>query len=320
MHQSSRRSLVLTILLASCLTEIAAAQATLMNPASLPRVAPGAPVTYGTSQTSLVTVSELEFAPGDSVTTYGDVAVGGMNLQRYETSGDTGFIAAVHLPGGALLKSIEFDLCDSSVIDAHWQAAVVSCAKLDGLCATLGTIMLSVSNSGGNSCAAYTQDLSGLNYVVDNTSNRIALLTLPGASDVTNSLVGAVIGYQLQVSPAPATADFGDVPTTHPFFQFVEALFHSGITAGCGSGNSVPIPRSREVRWPCSCPRRSACSSPRFRQPMSFESSRPGDDGPRSGRGGNAAASSRSRPEWSSAATSRGRRRRIDPQGVAKRN
>ena len=46
--------------------------------------------------------------------------------------------------------------------------------------------------------------------------------------------------YHLQVSPAPATATFGDVPTSHPFFQFVEALVKSGITAGCGGGNYCP--------------------------------------------------------------------------------
>jgi hypothetical protein len=42
------------------------------------------------------------------------------------------------------------------------------------------------------------------------------------------------------VSPAPVFPDFNDVPTTHPFFQFIEALYASGITAGCGSGNYCP--------------------------------------------------------------------------------
>jgi hypothetical protein len=36
-----------------------------------------------------------------------------------------------------------------------------------------------------------------------------------------------------QVSPAPASATFNDVPTSHPFFQFIEALAKSGITGGC---------------------------------------------------------------------------------------
>lgn len=46
--------------------------------------------------------------------------------------------------------------------------------------------------------------------------------------------------FQRQVSPAPAVATFGDVPTGHVFFQFVEALADSNITAGCGSGNFCP--------------------------------------------------------------------------------
>ena len=46
--------------------------------------------------------------------------------------------------------------------------------------------------------------------------------------------------YQLQVSPAPATASFNDVPSSHPFFQFIEALAASGITSGCGNGSFCP--------------------------------------------------------------------------------
>jgi hypothetical protein len=48
------------------------------------------------------------------------------------------------------------------------------------------------------------------------------------------------VRYRLQVSPAPAVATFTDVPTNHPFFRFVEALFAAGITGGCGGGNYCP--------------------------------------------------------------------------------
>src|SRR5207253_10134721 len=50
----------------------------------------------------------------------------------------------------------------------------------------------------------------------------------------------AEIWWKRSVSPAPATADFFDVPTSSPQFQFIEALYHSGITAGCGGGNYCP--------------------------------------------------------------------------------
>jgi hypothetical protein len=41
------------------------------------------------------------------------------------------------------------------------------------------------------------------------------------------------IWWRRTVSPAPAVPSFDDVPTDHPFFQFVEALKASGITGGC---------------------------------------------------------------------------------------
>jgi len=33
---------------------------------------------------------------------------------------------------------------------------------------------------------------------------------------------------------------FADVPTSHPFYAFIENLFHSGATGGCGGGNFCP--------------------------------------------------------------------------------
>src|SRR6516165_5522371 len=125
MHACSCRSLVLAISVGLFLTGIAAAQVNPSHPETMPRVAPGPPLTYGTSQTSYVTVSEQEFVPTDSATTYGDVSGGSFNLQRFKTAGDSGFIAAVHLPGGAVLMSIEFDFCDSSTTNQHWVAAVL---------------------------------------------------------------------------------------------------------------------------------------------------------------------------------------------------
>jgi hypothetical protein len=51
---------------------------------------------------------------------------------------------------------------------------------------------------------------------------------------------GVDIWYHRQVSPAPGTATFTDVPTGHAYFRFIEALAASGITAGCGGGNYCP--------------------------------------------------------------------------------
>ena len=51
---------------------------------------------------------------------------------------------------------------------------------------------------------------------------------------------GIRVIWHRQVSPAPATATFNDVPTSDPGFQYIEALAASGITAGCGGGNYCP--------------------------------------------------------------------------------
>jgi hypothetical protein len=48
------------------------------------------------------------------------------------------------------------------------------------------------------------------------------------------------IWWRRVVSDPPATPTFGDVPTSHPLYPFVEALAKSGITAGCAGGNFCP--------------------------------------------------------------------------------
>ena len=63
-------------------------------------------------------------------------------------------------------------------------------------------------------------------------------VVMPG--DVGVQFRGVRLFWMRQVSPAPATATYLDVPTTHAFFQYIEALSAAGITSGCGSGNFCP--------------------------------------------------------------------------------
>jgi hypothetical protein len=58
------------------------------------------------------------------------------------------------------------------------------------------------------------------------------------ASDV--SFAGCMVYWTRQVSPAPASATFTDVPTSHPFFRFIQSLYSSGITAGCSPSTFCP--------------------------------------------------------------------------------
>ena len=85
-------------------------------------------------------------------------------------------------------------------------------------------------------------DISGLGIVVDNFSGEIVLRVATDANDGSNNFAGVIIGYKLQVSPAPAVATFNDVPTSDFGFQYIEALVASGITGGTGGGNSLRTP------------------------------------------------------------------------------
>ena len=68
------------------------------------------------------------------------------------------------------------------------------------------------------------------------TNDYVVEVQLQGDDPTANTRFHAVlINYHLQVSPAPATARFNDVPTNHLFFQFIEALASAGITGGCSA-------------------------------------------------------------------------------------
>lgn len=80
----------------------------------------------------------------------------------------------------------------------------------------------------------------GLPITINNDHVAYTLCVFHSVLGSTNQNAGATFWYKLQVSPAPAVATFTDVPTSHPFFRFVEALAAAGITGGCGAGLYCP--------------------------------------------------------------------------------
>ena len=88
--------------------------------------------------------------------------------------------------------------------------------------------------------ATCSVDITPFGVVVDNLYRQITLLATTEAGNATTAISGAIIGYRLQVSPAPGVATFPDVQTSDFAFQYVEALVKSGITGGCGGGLYCP--------------------------------------------------------------------------------
>ena len=86
-------------------------------------------------------------------------------------------------------------------------------------------------------CSSYSDDARQLSR--RQLHGQFLLDVTFGATDGSNTFAGVIVGYVLEVSPAPGAATFNDVPTTDFAFQYIEALVASGITGGCGGAPST---------------------------------------------------------------------------------
>jgi hypothetical protein len=169
--------------------------------------------------------------------------------------GDGILFAPLQLPDGAVITQICLsarNLDASNVVNVSLQAVKLATpGQPPGVVPIPGTLVLADFHDGyGEVCTnpiSYEfheiADVDG-----DQTPELVAhrLRAFLPFADV--ALGGVRITWHRQVSPAPAVATFPDVPTSHPFFQYVEALYAAGITAGYGNGNfgvNDPITRGQ---------------------------------------------------------------------------
>ena len=204
---------------------------------SAPRAHPSAPTTerpatWGTAYTQLLRIPASAFLP-----TYEDGATKWSyeGMARWQTDGYGDFAAPLNLPSGAVILGMELNAVDLNLSgDLH--ALLIIGNKTDGDGLNYGGPY--TANAPGQTTVY--EDFTSDHVVVDN-SNKIYEIDV-GFGANANTLLLASVGvfYRLQMSPAPATATFSDVPTNHPFFRAIEALAASGITGGCGGGNFCP--------------------------------------------------------------------------------
>ena len=190
----------------------------------------------GTKDEILYRVGYAEFSPEDSVTAYADRLGGSGQRARFSTSVAGTFEAHPHLPSGALVHSIRFDYCVSAGSEVTLD--LLDCNLSNDDCNTV----ISLTSAGGppSGCSSTSvPDLSGLAYTMLNGSRELILEAHTPGND-HSGIQGVTLGYKLQVSPAPATATFSDVPTDYLYFRAIEALAASGVTSGCGGGNFCP--------------------------------------------------------------------------------
>jgi hypothetical protein len=154
------------------------------------------------------------------------------------------------VPNGAELEQITFYVLDASAaVNENFNGRLcrswveVDGGNLDGDC----PFSVSTSGAPGQTAIGGDPDLQVL-YEADvaGGSEREIVSHFLWAFFPDNNQSGNVrlrsvrLLFRRQVSPAPAIATFADVPTNHPFFQFIEALYASGITAGCGTAIYCP--------------------------------------------------------------------------------
>lgn len=156
---------------------------------------------------------------------------------RFCGGGTCGWLGGLRLPAGAILSSVELDACDSDAA-AQVQVAVFRSVKAGGALTNLtgfgGTGIMATPG-----CSVFSLNLT-TPETINNLNNNYFIDVLSGATSAT-SFKAVRVTYRLQVSPAPAVASFpNDVPTTNPFFRFVEAMAASGLTGGCGPGSFCP--------------------------------------------------------------------------------
>jgi hypothetical protein len=160
-------------------------------------------------------------------------------------SGEQRWHLPLALPNGAYIQELDLFVVDNDPaldITVYFDSAAFPVAGSGACSAGYWTTTTSAGVSGQGVLTILNPYPSvlysrGLCNSVDSYISYFVDAYLEG---IGHTISGARIAWSRVVSAAPATATFNDVPTSHPFFQFVEALAASGITAGCGSSIYCP--------------------------------------------------------------------------------
>jgi hypothetical protein len=177
-------------------------------------------------------------------------------------AGTQQFEAQVNLPAGGLVTFLECFFNDSNAsLNADigfWKHSYDYNTDIPSV-----SNITTVSSSGS---AGYQKPFTSPNVTIryreGNLRNIYTLiLNTPGATS-TVSFRACRFFWNRQISPAPATASFTDVPVGSQFFAEVEALAAAGITAGCTATQYCPtatltrlqmaafLARAMGLHWP----------------------------------------------------------------------
>lgn len=200
---------------------------------------------FGILDEAITTIAGMAFRPAFSATGFsGDLSTG-----KWVTSGPAILLAPItEVPNGAMLTGVTFYVQDNDAardlvgnVCRHWVDSMTG-----GSPGTDCPVAVSSSGSPGSTFVTSNPNLFfSYRFNIDNAgpveSVSYTVLGNWGTSTDGNLRLQQVrLLWRRQVTAAPASATFADVPVGSPFHQFVEALVASGITGGCGGGLYCP--------------------------------------------------------------------------------
>jgi hypothetical protein len=152
----------------------------------------------------------------------------------------------VTLPAGSRIVAVELEACDDSATTEMTLFFFDCGIGPDAACAEVVSFSTGVANANG--CDYFSALVPG--PITTDNFNTTYFVRISDPDHVTTTRYrGVRVFYRRQVSPAPGVATFpNDVPTSHPYFQFVEALAAAGITGGVAPGTygvDSPITRGQ---------------------------------------------------------------------------
>jgi S-layer homology domain len=191
------------------------------------------PASFGTTQYSVTSVFAAAFTGHNAL----DPIATNANYYRYFTGGSQEFIGSVSIPEGVIIDYVGLNDCDAA--GGNFTVHLVD--------STTGTAFVDIGHfttSAHANCEVEYNSAQAFGYSYPmNAGHNLEIAMTQNAGAPMDGSVGVQsveVWWRRVVSPAPAMSDFADVPTSSPQFQFIEALFQAGITAGCGGGNYCP--------------------------------------------------------------------------------
>ena len=185
------------------------------------------PRAFGTDSYTVTTVSAVAFYPDQRYYHYGTTA----DLSRYgEVQTVENFFTKLELPAGAIIDYIGLN----GVSPAPFALGVaLDERRSDGVIYQV---------------ASFDSTQHGMDTAFNTTPigfpspgrRELIIKVQQGAFDVPPVFGWVEVWWKRSVSDPTNGPSFSDVLPSHPFYQFIEALYAAGITGGCGNFNYCP--------------------------------------------------------------------------------